>query len=531
MKKYVGLCIAVFSLLFVLRMGTFILTQDVGTEHDSGWYVGVAKNMAEKGIYASYTNTIDGSEKTGGHPSIHGRFSVQDSRGFIYFPAGVTVGPTYILPEALLLRVFGTGWVQVRLWPFICFAVLVPILVYLSYALGGVMGMCMFCILLWAYPQLLLNQSYESLSEHIGLLLLLCGYLLFTRFSQASNKRRSALVGLCVGLAVQAKNIYILGLFPLLFVAWLTIPRTKRVGAIGIIILFSLIPSLMFELYRFLFITTHFSLHAYWLNTVDNKRTWESGGSGISILRSGINLRFVYNKLAVWRHIGLSPYLVVWPVLFISPFIQKRQTALFTLLLLLSFTFFSWFAIFSPTGWFRHIFPGVIVGLILFTSTCSEIIRSNIQAAHTVSLFVLSLLVVKLFTGAVLNPLAIPSFYITTKKVEFIRTLPSPNKIQGPIALPIFSKQKEMEVARFIYSIPPAVRVCYSDVMLVAEIPYLVDRVFFPTKRCRSGDVVIFGPYQKNLNIRDSRYLPDTRKRLCSLSLFDNGWYELCRLR
>src|SRR3990170_7616752 len=102
MKQGIIYIIAIVS-LFLLR-SIFFAANYGGIEHDSGWYLGVARNLAQRGIYASYTNTII-PEEQGDYPSIHGRFSVQDENGYSYFPAGVTVGPGYIIPEAILLKI------------------------------------------------------------------------------------------------------------------------------------------------------------------------------------------------------------------------------------------------------------------------------------------------------------------------------------------------------------------------------------------------------------------------------------------
>jgi len=127
LKIYLGLTVILFLARMVLFAGEF-----GGIEHDSGWYLGVARNLAERGIYASYTNTTT-SGGVGAFPSIHGRFSVQDKNGFSYFPAGVTAGPGYIIPEAMIIKVFGFGWWQARAWPIITLGLLLAALFIFVY--------------------------------------------------------------------------------------------------------------------------------------------------------------------------------------------------------------------------------------------------------------------------------------------------------------------------------------------------------------------------------------------------------------
>ena len=97
--------IYIFSTAFFFLFRVIFFASEFGAvEHDSGWYLGVARNLAQRGIYASYTNTIR-EEGIGAQPSIHGRFSVQDNNGYSYFPAGVTAGPGYVIPQAILLKI------------------------------------------------------------------------------------------------------------------------------------------------------------------------------------------------------------------------------------------------------------------------------------------------------------------------------------------------------------------------------------------------------------------------------------------
>jgi len=285
MKKYAF--IAITSLLFISRYFLFISTQDVGIEHDSGWYLGVVRNVVEKGIYASYTNSIAVSDKSGSYPSIFGRFSTQDKNGFIYFPAGVTVGPGYIIPQALFLKFFGYGWIQYRIWPFIAFCLLIPLIFLVVFQLGSFFGLLFFQIWLWFYPQLLLNQSYEALSEHIALLYLLLGYVLFQKVFHSKNKAIfSILAGFCFGLSIQTKSLYLLGVVvPIIWIIYSSIKEKQFKYCLLFIVSF-LLPTIIFELYRLVVLCSQFGFAAYWQNNIDIKRTLESGGSGTVILRT-----------------------------------------------------------------------------------------------------------------------------------------------------------------------------------------------------------------------------------------------------
>src|SRR3990167_7690110 len=141
-KKVNYIFVLLMVLPFLLR-SVFFATHIGGVEHDSGWYLGVARNLAQRGIYASYTNTVTEAMK-GTYPSIHGRVSVQDDNGFVYFPAGVTVGPGYIIPEALILKLFGYGWWQFRAWPLLAFMGLLILTFLIIWQVGGLLALILF---------------------------------------------------------------------------------------------------------------------------------------------------------------------------------------------------------------------------------------------------------------------------------------------------------------------------------------------------------------------------------------------------
>ena len=227
-NRWVYVYIAFVSLLVIARFFFFISTQNGGVEHDSGWYLGVARNMAQKGIYASYTNTIAGTDAPGAAPSIHGRFSVQDAHGYTYFPAGVTVGPGFIVPQAIVYKLFGVGIWQNRVVAYSAFCLLIPLLFYIVYALGGVAPLLFFQVWIWAFPQLFLSMSYEAYGEHLALLYLLSGLMILLRsfdlpavvpFSGTKEGKSKALSlvvgGALLGLSYLTKNLYLLGVVPI----------------------------------------------------------------------------------------------------------------------------------------------------------------------------------------------------------------------------------------------------------------------------------------------------------------------------
>ena len=78
------------KIYFLVTVGLFLFrvvwfAANFGSiEHDSGWFLGVAKNLANRGIYASYINTVE-VEGAGVYPSLRRGLSIQDEKGFSCF--------------------------------------------------------------------------------------------------------------------------------------------------------------------------------------------------------------------------------------------------------------------------------------------------------------------------------------------------------------------------------------------------------------------------------------------------------------
>ncbi len=524
--------IGITSLFFIFRFFLFVSTQDVGIEHDSGWYLGVARNVAERGIYASYTNTISSTEKAGGFPSIHGRFSVQDKSGFIYFPAGVTVGLGYVLPEAFFLKLFGYGWVQYRLWPFLAFCLLIPLLFSIILQTGSFVGLVIFQAWIYLFPQIFINQSYEALSEHIALLFLLLGFVLLQKaINHKKNTVPIILSGLFLGLSIQTKNLYALGiLFSAGTILYLGIKK-RNIKQILLFFIPLLLPTLFFESYRFIFLTSHFGLAGYYANNKDLQLTWQSGGSGIDGVKEIFTHKhFILNKLSIWKDLGGG--LFVWIILLLTPFLQKRRVLLFWNIYTSVLTFFLWFILLSPTGWFRHIFPGVIMGMILICVSTENMLFHLFKKWIHVLIFAISLIIFNFYFPIVSFKQSLLNFPIRRGQIINLRGEASPNNLQGPISAPLFSaKDQDTVTTYFRNKIPKNTRVCFHGFLLVAELSPLVDRVFFPLGRCKENDILIIGPYQKGALSMNGTEYPYLLENVCKKILFSNASYTVCTIK
>lgn len=526
-KNILYIFILISSLLFVSRFVVFVATQDVGIEHDSGWYLSVVRNIAQKGIYASSINTIRTSEKTGDHPSIHNRFSVQDKEGYSYFPAGVTVGPGFILPEALIVKLFGAGWVQYRMWPFVCFFLLMIIMFFITYSLGGIVSLVFFQIWLWFYPQVWINQSFEAFSEQIALLYLLGGLILIAK--KKSSLWMTICGGILIGLSIQTKNLFFL---PTPFIVTLFFLVKRNVRLTILLLLGIATPTVLFEIYRFFYLVSHFGMSSYFAINKDIYLTMKSGGSGLSIFSRKEPLLFIINKLIVWRHIGASLIFVIVPLVFLKK-TYKSLPILFPYLCAAFVSIFGWYVVLSQTGWFRHAFPAVIIGMMIVPSLYFRAIDYHSQKRRTpFMILILGIFFVFLFT-IMSNPLAHGDYFLTRELFYSDRYIPV-NSLQGPLFVPVFSRADQDSVSKFIsHSISKETRICYEGWFLVAELPVIMNRVIFPLPRCQKGDLLVIGPYQRGKYslVGESAYSASMVENTCSNTIYKNGSYLLCEIK
>ena len=82
-----------------------------GIEHDGGWMLSISRSLAEQGTYTTMVSTIV-DPTVPGDIGVDGKFDIQASDGRIWFFTGNGIGPTSIVPDALVLKIFGTDFFQ-----------------------------------------------------------------------------------------------------------------------------------------------------------------------------------------------------------------------------------------------------------------------------------------------------------------------------------------------------------------------------------------------------------------------------------
>ncbi|OGM21964.1 hypothetical protein A2863_02560 [Candidatus Woesebacteria bacterium RIFCSPHIGHO2_01_FULL_38_9b] len=547
-NKWVIVYIILATFLFSARV--FIFSTQFGFELDSGWYLGVAKNFALRQKYASYTNTTI-SEVPGSNPSIHNRFSVQDKNGFSHFPAGVTVGPGYVFPQALLIKLLGNGWWQYKLWPLFTLAFLFAILFYLAWFLGGIVSLFIVQVWLWFYPQIYLAYGFEALSESIALLYLLLGFFFYFRFLVTKHKKWPLFVsGSFGGFSLLTKNIFVINVVAFAPILLFRVVKKKKYLKSGFkeIATFTtgfILPIFLFELYRFIYLFSNFGMAGYQAINKDIKLTMLSGGSGFGMHNSGTFNEFFLKKLLIFSDLGLgNTALLAWilwllvPIIFFTT-LHKYKKELAFLIYTSSTTSFFWFSFMSPTGWARHIWQGIVMGIIILSVSIGLIIK---QKGYKLLKILLLLPFTIVFLKSLFSPLANPKFILGKEDLLRWQAIPSYRGLQGFPSSVFFPLKDQKEALEFFENkISDKDRIYYDWWYLVAELATITDKVFFPVDRYFLGQddinpetksYLIFGPYQMGeYSLTSPTYLSQKTAKYCKVMVFRNNSYAACELK
>lgn len=537
-KLYIALSVLIFLARFIPLAATY------GIEHDSAWYLGVAKNLAHKGIYASNTNTV-AYEGEGAFSSIHNKFSVQDIDGYVYFPAGVTVGPSYVLPQAVFLKVFGDGWWQYRIWPIISFALMLALFFIITYRLGGVIALILLQLWLWFLPQLIVNYSFEALSESLALAFVLLSILSFVKASKSSKKQFYFLAGVFLAAAALTKNLYLINsaIFVPVFIYEVIKDRKKLKMVIirWIILAFGfMLPMILFEGYRFLYLVTHFGIESWHAVNKEIQLTYQMSGSGVDTLKKCLfDQKLFISKFNIWFDIGLYQVPFAWIGFFLMPvilFTQKQNRLLIFLLYSAAFISFTWFVLLSPLGWGRHIYHALMISIILMSVSIATLFKLKGLVVKIFGLVIFTILVINLVT----IPKATGNLILTQTDIEKWFEFRKERGIEGFPSIVLIPQHEQQQVINFFQkNIKTQDRVYYEDAFVLADIGTLTNRIIFPILRYKNErnipnnriSYLMLGPYQiTSYKLVEDDYVSKSLKK-CTETVFKNNHYLICKLK
>lgn len=538
--------IAFLAFLFLLRAVVFA-GQYGGMENDSGWLLGVAKNIAERGIYASSTNTVV-HEGAGAFPSIHKRFSIQDKKGYVYFPAAISVGPGYQLPEALIIKVFGNGWWQYRAWPLISFTLLFALLFYTAWRLGGYLALALFSAWLWLLPQLYIEFAYEAYAESIALMYFLAGcLLLYWLYKTKHTLLFSGLAGILFAFSFLTKTIFLLpitGVSVFFMGDVLARRQTKRelIKKWLVFVIVFLIPILVFYLYEYGYVMSRFGASGWSAVQNDYRLEFIQAGSGINLLGQLFrqNAQLLYAKFQIWMDVGSNLPLMFWLAFLAVPFVllrylRSREKSFGGALYASAAVSFLWFLFLSPDGFGRHVWQGLILAMMLLC-VAAGLMHQHYRPETKQIIWATTIGLLLVFTNyRILYPLpllpqTVARDWLAARMARGVQGFP-------PSAVFPLADQKEM-VGYFSRHITGNDRIYYIAGFLNAEVSALTGNILFPLARYeKSGNTntksyLITGAYERGpYSMVPANYTEEVKKKLCQDVVFQNASYMLCTLR
>lgn len=527
-----------------------------GLEYDSGWALGTARSLAETGSYASVVNSIV-KVTPGGHVNVAGRYKVQDEAGREYFSPG-SIGPGSIIPNAMMIKLFGPGFWQYRIGSLLFFIISMLLASYLLYQVGGLLPIIIIHLFLFFYPHLTIFLGYEAMGEIYGLAYMLLAVVLFILSIQAKKYRWLWFFacGVTAGLIVVTKLVGLLSLSGLVLVGGLTYWEKRLSLKEGVMIVSGwVLPPIAWELTQFLTLTLLFDFQTYQGYKNQLFGFFLKGGSGVSA-QSSRDLTFMWEKLLVVREISLFNDVIsfiVFIIIFLSgPFLVWRfykETRRRNILIILWtgwLTTSLWFVILSQNGWVRHNWYALIFGVFLLslltTYFWQQINESPKWVNRVAALFLTGLLLVG-FIGQI-NTI---NFFASNELVKrWYQQHLATNHTRIPWM--IVPRSDQAEAVAVLQQLPASARVFYPENYKSAEMALLSDRIFYTFQRRElmppaKDDVLIVGPsvispwrkpHESAISHSDQQaFIEGIINRVrqeCPRIIFENSYYMLCAL-
>lgn len=370
-------CCTSILIVFFIIVYSHVFSSQLGTADDA--YIAVAaRNLAEGNGYAT-TVSFDG---------IY---------GIAKFSAGVTTGPTLVLPAALLIVFFGN-----QLW--------VP----------GFATATIILILLLIIMQQVRKQTNLTLAYIFSTVLIIFFYILTAKFHFASwyvllgelpssflsilgiiylaksPQKLSSIILACFmfGLAFMTKMLSLLGFFPIIVWFVIIIIQEKKnrgllfrnylIGALAFAI-----PYLLFEIWKLfsLGVTAYFENWQSFINLF-GRLSGAEGESSISLIEL-----FLTRSESMSVHFGFTPLSLILVGMAVGFLIYRYSKSkyikiIFTLLMLGALTHLLYWT-FLSTGWYRY----VLIGLFMYFAAIACVVFIKLPTPIVPILVVVLLLI------------------------------------------------------------------------------------------------------------------------------------------
>jgi len=534
-----------------------------GVQTDSGQYSAMARSLAERGTYTTMDSTIVDPTVKVGHYGTAGRIDVQDEEGRIWFWTVTGVGPGSIVPNAVILKIFGVSFWTLKIMTFLFVAMFLLLASFFLYYVGGIVSVLLFNVFLIFYPHLLIPLGIEPYGEIATIVYILLAYLLFIKARQTSSHKTIYffLCGVVCGLTLVTRLI---GLFSLLsiFTLWFSLYVWQRyrpdsypgkqlvfkhilVMGAGLIIL-----PVLWELYKFVALINAADFESYKLFTMArlNFIQNDSTTNGINITGASVG-ELLLAKLLIVSQIS-NPNSILSAIMFIviavsGPWLiyyHREKTARQNIILLFWLGWLIhtvWFIVLCNRTTVRHDWYALIFGIILFCwlfSYAWQRAKNNPQLkTFSVAGLVTLILLVNLFSQRYAVGFFIPDRVVEVWRLNHLATDTLIGKYEQHMPWILIPRAQQQEAIDFINQLPATSHVYHVGSLHVSELPVLVGRIFYPLQRRplmphSDQDVVIlnnaFNPWRRPQELVES--IKQEIKRQCPQVLLENDYYIIC---
>lgn len=561
-SKFVPFVIALILTIYQLSRVIAFINVYGGLEHDSGWFLGVSRSLAEQGTYTSMVSTLNDPAAIGGI-DIDQKFNLQAPDGRIWFFTGNGTGPASIVPNALILKIFGTGFWTLRAGPLIFYTLFLVITAYALFQTAGLGAVVLFHIYLFCYPRLSIFLSYEAEGEVAAMVYLVLAYLLFALALSRQKRRLSFffVAGLVAGLAFNTKLLALLSVSGIvIWAGWLWVSRQNQIKirelmglGLGMIL-----PQTVWEIIHLVILVRLTNFELYLHHTQQRLRFVLDDGSGIGLqVHSGAEFGwrkfFMLEEVAhpeqwvtqlVFAGLVLGGVFLIWRWQGAAPYKQNLVAPIWLGWLVNTI----WFVSLAKTGWPRHFWFGLILATMLLCIIPISLIQSwpeeanpverKIRRGGTTLIGMLFLLLIG--WGFSIQP-HVWGFFLPAEIVPY--WLEKRFDYIDMSALPwiLVPRADQNAVVDYINRMPSEANVYYPTAEFghkAAEIPTLTGRINYPIKRRaypgvkpHPADILLIPPSILSI----WRYAPVTRQELlgmvlqaCPQPVLQNDNYIIC---
>lgn len=567
-QKIISIVIVILLTIFQLvRMVVFINVHG-GIEHDSGWLLSISRSLAEQGTYTTMVSTIV-DPNVSGSIGVDKKFDIQAPDGRIWFFTGNGIGPSSIVPDALVLKLFGTNFWALHLGPLIFYTLFLLLAALILYRLAGLWAIILFNAFLFFYPHISIFLGYEAMGEVPAMFYILWTYLAFAWALKQQPQRwwHYLLAGLVIGLALNAKLITLWSLSGIFIWAgflWIkSVIRQKRGDKnnrpptqfkfTNLIVLASgaILPPLLWEMVHLVVLTRITNFELYLRNADQRLKFILDDGSGVG-LRTHSGMEFFWDKFFLLSEIA-HPQRWITAIIFLAIFFgglvllwwwqneSKKQNLLAPLWLgWLANTI--WFVGLAKTGWTRHFWFGLVLSILLLCIIVVTLLKRRLQTSSKkrslVTIGAGGLILCFILWGFISQP-HVWGFFIRNDIVPYWQQKRVNHKY-APIPWIIIPRKDQAEVVDYIQHMPPDANIYYPEGYKVAEIPAQTGRLHFPLARRKQPgvrphpeDVIIFSPsiispWRKDPVMRDN--VLDLIEQRCPTPAVKNNFYIVCRI-